>query len=97
MEEFDDEDKRLREDLSFKTKDMLAFRQQAYQQVFNPESSFVKEVMKDLVKFCRAESTTFHADPRIHAVLEGRRETYLRIQQHLNKPIDELLKLLGGY
>lgn len=52
-------------------------------------------VMADLARFCRANTTCFHEDPRIHAVLEGRREVWLRITQHLNLPLEELAKLYG--
>lgn len=44
-------------------------------------------VLGDLRDFCRARETTFDPDPRIHALLEGRREVWLRIANHLS--IDE--------
>lgn len=78
-----------------KAKDYLFARQQAYRQVFNPESVFAREVLKDLAKFCRAHDSAFHADPRAHAALEGRREVWLRIEQHLKLSPDELWKHLG--
>ena len=56
-----------------------------------------QEVLMDLAKFCRATETTFHADPRIHAALEGRREVWLRIQQHLHYTPDELYDIFGGH
>lgn len=49
-----------------------------------------QEVLCDLAKFCRANETTFHADARLHAVAEGRREVWLRIANHLNMPPEEL-------
>jgi len=45
-----------------------------------------------LAAFCRAEETTFNLDPRVHAVLEGRREVFLRIQNHLNLSSEDLWK-----
>lgn len=78
-----------------KTKEYLGKRQQAYHRVFDRESPFVKDVLDDLAKFCRAEATTFHPDQRVHAALEGRREVWLRISQHLNLNPDELWKLYG--
>lgn len=39
--------------------------------------------LQDLKEFCRADQSTFHPDARMHAVLEGRREVWLRIQDHL--------------
>lgn len=84
------------EDQANATKDFLFTRQQAYQQVFNPENVFMKTVMEDLAKFCRADDTTFHTDSRIHATLEGRREVWLRIQSHLKLSPDELWNKYGG-
>ena len=70
----------------------LIRRQQAYQQVFNPESVMVQRVLSDLAKFCRATDSTFHDDPRIHAALEGRREVWLRITKHLDTRTEDFLK-----
>lgn len=56
-------------------------RQQAYLIAFRTE--LAKQVLADLALFCRADSTTFHENPRAHALMEGRREVYLRIQDHL--------------
>lgn len=62
-----------------------------YNQIFSEDNQFTKIVMDDLAKFCRANETTFHADPRIHAVIEGRREVWLRIQMYLNSSVEDLL------
>ncbi len=78
-----------------KTLSFLGFRQQSFRNTFNPESKFSVEVLKDLAKFCRANDTTFHPDPRTHALLEGRREVWLRIQNHLNLTTEELYQLLN--
>lgn len=64
----------------------------AYNHVFNAENRFLPTVMEELALFCRAETSCFHADPRIHAALEGRREVWLLIQSYLNKSVDELLE-----
>ena len=71
-------------DIAEKIKLFLSRRRLSYRQVFNPESEATKVVLKDLCDFCRAQDSTFHADPRLHAVLEGRREVWLRITKHLN-------------
>lgn len=63
----------------------------AYNQVFVQDAPLVEVVMKDLAHFCRANESTFHADARIHAVAEGRREVWLRIQKYLNCSVEELL------
>ncbi len=55
-----------------------------------------QNVLRDLAKFCRAHETTFHSDPRVHAALEGRREVFLRIANHMNLSTDELYHLYGG-
>jgi hypothetical protein len=69
---------------------------QCYQQTFNVENVFARKVLKDLSIFCRANATTFHPDARMHAELEGRREVWLRIQQHIQLTPDQLLKILEG-
>lgn len=66
---------------------------QAYNRVFERNSPFVLDVLEDLAKFCRATETTFHPDPRVHAALEGRREVFLRIQQHLQLSFEDVYKL----
>ena len=76
-------------------KSALVKRQQDYQHTFRLENRAitdegVRAVLKDLQTFCRADSTCFHADPRVHAALEGRREVYLRIMDHLKLSTKEL-------
>lgn len=78
-----------------KAQEYLGFRKQAYQQVFQVENRYAREVLEDLAKFCRAHETTFNPDPRAHALLEGRREAFLRIQQHLQLSNEDLWKLYG--
>lgn len=75
-------------------KQFLARRRTAYVKTF--DTPFGAEVLADLAKFCRAQESTFHADPRVHAVAEGRREVWLRIQQHMNLTEDDLWRALGG-
>lgn len=74
-------------------KAILHQRQRAYQFTFNPEDKADQQVLNDLAEFCRAHTTTFHPDPRVHAVLEGRREVWLRIQKYLNLSPDQLWEL----
>lgn len=50
-------------------------------------------VLEDLAKFCRAHESTFHEDARMHAVLEGRREVWLRIQNAMGLIGEELFAL----
>lgn len=77
--------------ISEKTKDFLGMRQKSYHQVFG-DGEAVQEVLKDLERFCRAHESCFHADARVSALLEGRREVLLRIQDHLKLSTTDLLK-----
>lgn len=69
-------------------------RRYAYQQTF--KGPLAEAVLKDLARFCRAHESTFHADPRLHAVAEGRREVFLRIEHHLKLTPEELWQLYSG-
>ena len=73
-----------------KVKTFLTSRKRAYQFTFSEENVYAQAVLKDLAKFCRATDSAFHEDPRAHAVLEGRREVWLRIQNYLQLSPDEL-------
>lgn len=78
----------------FRVLDFLGVRKGHYTRTFKTPDGHA--VLHDLAKFCRAHETTFHEDPRIHAALEGRREVWLRIQQHLNLTSAELTELYTG-
>jgi hypothetical protein len=69
-------------------------RRHSYQATFRAPAA--RLVLADLARFCRANDTTFHADDRAHALLEGRREVWLRISQHLHLDADELFHLYSG-
>ena len=74
-------------------RDFISRRRNAYCRTFlGPEGEIV---LQDLAKFCRANDTCFHMDPRAHAVAEGRREVWLRIQKQI-KLTDEQLWALHG-
>lgn len=66
-------------------------RRIAYKMVFDGQHA--ETVLKDLAKFCRANDPCFHPDNRVHALMEGRREVWLRIQKHLNLTDEQLLSL----
>ena len=74
--------------------EFLRQRKAAYQVAFS--SAAGQSVQDDLATFCRAAETCFHVDPRIHAALEGRREVWLRIRQHLDLSIEQLMDLYGA-
>lgn len=76
-----------------RARQFLARRRTAYVKTF--QGPFGEEVLADLAKFCRANQSTFHSDPRVHAVAEGRREVWLRVTQHLNLTDDQLWRLYG--
>lgn len=78
-----------------KLKDLLFNRQIAYRNIFNVDSPFAVSVLEDLAFFCRAHDSTFHKNDRAHALMEGRREVWLRIQQHLELDSKMLWKLYG--
>jgi len=77
-----------------KLRQALFQRRYHYQQTFNQPNG--ADVLKDLEKFCHANVSTFHQDARMHAVLEGRREVWLRIQDHLRLSPDELWDRYDG-
>lgn len=72
----------------------LSGRRRAYRVIFDGPTG--KEVLADLAKFCRANASTYHTDDKRSNMLEGRREVFLRIQQHLNLTDQELWDLLDG-
>lgn len=69
-------------------------RRHAYRETF--KGPYGQDVLKDLARFCRAHDSTFAADPRLHAMLEGRREVWLRLQHHLQLPPEQLWELYDG-
>lgn len=78
------------------TFDFLRRRKTDYQLAFK-QSVYGQAVLADLAKFCRANDTCFHEDPRMHAVLEGRREVWLRITRHLNLTTEQLYAIYTGH
>ena len=76
-----------------KIKQLFTERKRAYCQSLDIESRHGRAVLEDLTKFCRANETTYANDPRMSAVLEGRREVWLRIQNYLNLSVDDLYDL----
>lgn len=72
---------------------LITNRHLAYNRVFERKSPYVETVLTDLAKFCRAHDSTFHKDERLHALLEGRREVWLRIVEHLEMTTQEIYEL----
>lgn len=73
---------------------LLVTRQSAYVNTFQGPHGDI--VLEDLAKFCRADESTFHENDRAHALLEGRREVWLRIQEHLNLSPEALAEKRGA-
>lgn len=78
------------------TLDFIRRRKRDYQLTFNRMSPSAVAVLRDLAKFCRADQSTFRVDARQHALLEGRREVFLRITQHLHLSSEDLYAIYGG-
>lgn len=75
-----------------KLAELLTERSKAYKALFSAEgrATAFAIVMEDLASFCRENKSTFHPDPRVHALLEGRREVLLRMQDYTNLTVDQL-------
>lgn len=85
-----------KKDIEAQTRAFLFNRQRAYQHTFHNENILANAVLEDLSRFCRAEESTFHMDPRAHALAEGRREVWLRIQDHLRMDSEALWMRFSG-
>jgi hypothetical protein len=70
-------------------KEVLADRQRAYALALKTPAG--EAILADLAVFCRANETCVVPGDRDRTyVLEGRREVYLRIKDHLELAIDQL-------
>lgn len=74
-------------------KNLIRGRSYAYKMLFHKNNGHARIVLRDLAKFCRAHESTFSADSRLHAVMEGRREVWLRLQRYINLDEQQLLEL----
>lgn len=75
----------------------LRDRKHAYQGTFNRTQPAAIYVLEDLAKFCRAnESCVVPGDRDRSLILEGRREVWLRIQQHLHLTPEQLMALFNA-
>lgn len=50
-----------------------------------------KRVVDDIKRFARGDNTVFHENDRIHALLTGRQEVFVRINDHLTMTLDQLV------
>lgn len=74
--------------------DFIQERQKAYKLSFGGKNTTTKIIMDDLREFCFAEKTCFVPDNgRVSEIFEGRRQVWLRIHEHLDKELTELVEL----
>lgn len=76
---------------------MAMWRARSYRAVFQPEGVIDRDreiVLADLRDFCCANRTTFSTDPHEASRLQGRREAWLRIVQHLTLDEAAIIKLV---
>lgn len=75
--------------------DYLRTRKTAYQQsLLSPAG---QQVLQDLAVFCRAnETAAVPGNEHLTWAAIGRREVWLRIQQHLNLTTEQLAELYSG-
>lgn len=82
--------------------DFLPTRKKAYQYAFSYTSGHGRLLLDDLARFCRANETCVvigadgHVDKERSLILEGRREVWLRIQQHIHLDDAQLMQIFGG-
>lgn len=77
--------------------DFLRDRSRSYCLTFQVEQPANVYVLEDLARFCRAnESCVIPGDRDKTLVLEGRREVWLRIQQHLHLTPEQLFALFNA-
>lgn len=76
--------------------DFVKRRRVNYNLTFRRDSGPAQAVLADLARFCRANETTFHSDPRVSAILQGRHEVWLRISNHLHLSSEQLFALYNG-
>lgn len=80
----------------------LEQRKRSYQLLFGTAFDDPTPAVLDLMSFCRANETCIVAPPNGPIdrertfVLEGRREVYLRIQQHLTLTVEQLAERYGA-
>jgi hypothetical protein len=87
--------RRLAYQLTFSTPKLVARIRTAYRAAFTHPAG--EMVLADLAKFCRAaETCVIPGDHDRTLILEGRRECFLRITDHLNLSSEQLYALYAG-
>lgn len=72
----------------------LKQRQLSYRRLLAGSASpdDVKIVLEDLERFCRGNSTTYDENARTHALLTGRQEVWMRMQDCVRLDPDEYVR-----
>lgn len=82
--------------LAFSKKRIVTSLRRAFRSVFGSYAG--QAVLIDLAKFCRAHETTYHPtqDRRTQEILEGRRQVWIRIQDHMRLSQEQLFTIYSG-
>jgi hypothetical protein len=83
-------------DLLEQARAYLWHRALAYKRIFLGHGTDTDEVLTDLARFCRANESTYHPDPRMSDILCGRREVWTRLMHHLKLTDEQLWDLYGN-
>lgn len=81
-----------------KIKEEIRARKLAFQRCFRDGNASTDDVVimrRVLDRFCRKNRSTFHADQRLHALAEGRREVMLLIDDYTELTVDDLFNKLA--
>ena len=87
------DDESAKRDAIGKAQEFVTQRKAAYHRTFHGTGVDGQAVLADLANFCRAHASTFDVNPSVANRLDGRREVWLRIQQHLNLTDAQLWEL----
>lgn len=72
----------------------LETRQFAYKRVFEAGTPTAEDraiVKADMTRFCRGGESAYHDNERVHCLLTGRQEVYLRIEDFTKASLDTLV------
>lgn len=72
----------------------LTARYEAYQRFWkgNPTGEDVRIVMDDMRYFCFGDTSTFQENERLHVLLTGRQEYYIRVMDHTRLSLDAFIE-----
>ena len=76
--------------MTFGDREFWMQQKQIYHRAFMPLDSLL---MKDVSRFCKVKVTVARDNPNLTYLLEGRRQFFLRIQQHLELDEEALAAL----